>query len=69
MKRLSIINKIKVFIWYHTGKKEFVSDAKINNYIPESVLDSNMIIYIIEYLEEYNSYKLTIQEYNQGFDV
>jgi hypothetical protein len=64
-KLTKLIRKIK----YHLGKKEFVYDSEINNYIPDVVFERNVILYIISYIPEHDIYRMTVQQYNQGFDV
>ena len=69
MKLANILKKIRAFIRYHRGPKEFVSSDKLNEYIPDIAFEKNLMFYIIVFNPENNLYTMTVQPYDQGFDV
>lgn len=69
MKQLSLFTKIRRLLRYHIGPIDYVSDSKMNNYVPEVVFDKDVMLYVIKYKPELDVYTMVVQQYNQGLDV
>ena len=66
---MGIWKRVKTFIWYHTGTKDFVSKDKMTDFIPDVLFDSKVILYIVKYKPEYQVYTMIVRQYEQGVDV
>ena len=69
MSEIGILKRLKNFIKYHIGPKEVTYDSKLNNYMPNNMLDLDCSLYVIKYNEYYDSYTMLANYYKQEMDV
>jgi hypothetical protein len=55
-------------IKYYITKKETIYPSRINNYLGNSVFnDEDSILYVIDYNNKKDFYRIIVQPYNQRF--
>jgi hypothetical protein len=68
MKTKINLRKIIRMIKYYITKKETIYPSRINNYLGNSVFnDEDSILYVIDYNNKKDFYRIIVQPYNQRF--
>ena len=66
---MKLIKQIKIFFWYHIGKKEIIFDDAVNNYIPDVLFEREAVMYLVKYNKDIDSYTCIVSPFKQRYKI
>ena len=69
METMKLLNKWRRKLSYLVGKRDFIYDTAINEQVSDVIFERDVIVYVVNYRNEYGIYTIITCPYNKGFEV
>lgn len=69
MKKLDLFYRLRRLFNFHFRKGDFISDNRMNSYVPDIVFEKNVVLYVVKYKPEHDAYNVIVQKYEQRLDI